>query len=77
MKNTRQEGRREDLLTLAVYDTMQQHLFALTMQVGALKLLLKQDPDTVLETVQKIEHLTHLVQFNLNSMRLNLNRDYN
>ncbi len=65
-------GTREDHPLFDIHDNIQQQIFALALQVGVLKLLLKQDSDTALKSIQKIEHLVHLVQLDLKSMRSNL-----
>ncbi len=57
---------------LDLHDSIQQQIFALTMQVGVLKLLLDQNSDAALKSLQKIEHLVHLVQLDLKSMQSNL-----
>lgn len=68
-KETRQILPPEGSPHLNVHDSMQQHIFALAMQVGTLKLLLKRNPEAALETLQEIEQLVQLTQLDLNALK--------
>jgi len=83
-ENALQQGQHKNLF-LDLHDSIQQQIFALTMQVGVLKLLLNQNSDAALKnlqkiehseaalkSLQKIEHLAQLVQLDLNTLRSNL-----
>jgi hypothetical protein len=72
MENLQPLKTRENLLVIDIHDHIQQQMFALALQVGTLKLLLKRDPDAALKGLHKIEHLLELLQLDLNSMRLGL-----
>lgn len=60
--------RENSLVVLDLQDSIQQQIFALAMQVGVLKVLLKRNPEEAMKNVHKIEHLVHLVQADLKSM---------
>jgi len=76
MENSRQLNMQEYWPILDTHDSIQQQIFALAMQVGVLKLLLKRDPDAALKSLHKIEYLLELVQLDLNSMRLGLKAEH-
>jgi signal transduction histidine kinase len=75
IKEPRQSMPYEDRLILDVHDSAQQQIFALSMQVGALKILLKRDQDAALKSLQTIENLVCLVQQDLTSIGYALRSD--
>lgn len=76
VENLQQLKMRENFLIVDIHDNIQQQIFALAMQVGRLKLLVKRDPDAALESLHKIEHLLKLVQLDLHSMHLGLKAEH-
>ena len=48
-----------------VHDNIRQEIFALAMQVGALKMLIKQDVDAAQRCLGDIDHLLRLIQQDL------------
>jgi len=58
-----------------LHDSIQQHVFALAMHVGTLKVLLQQDAEAALKNVHEVEHLVHQVQVDLNRIRHELHRE--
>lgn len=54
-----------DFLVRGLHDEVKQQVFALTMQIGTLKVLIKRDSDVALKRLEDIEHLLCLMQQDL------------
>lgn len=62
---TREERYR---LVSDLHDSIQQDVFALTLQIGALKILITQNTDMAIKRLEDIEYLVCLIQQDLTSI---------
>lgn len=69
MEQTRLERPASSRPGVDLHDSIQQHVFALALQIGTLKLLLPPDAEAALKNVQEIEHLVQRVQCDLSVIR--------
>ncbi|HEY1350019.1 MAG TPA: histidine kinase dimerization/phosphoacceptor domain-containing protein [Ktedonobacteraceae bacterium] len=69
MEQTRLERPASSLPVVDLHDSIQQHVFALALQVGTLKLLLPSEAEAALKNIQEIEYLVQRVQCDLSVIR--------